>query len=239
MHESFLGIPVDLADAQAALAAAEHAVAASEPLLVVAINPEKVMRARRDPELREFILSAGLRIADGVGLLLASRLRGGRLRARVTGIDLMLTLAGAAAQHGWRVYLLGARPDVVEAAALALRERFPNIALCGFHDGYFPKEEAAERAAEIRRQGADVLFVALGSPAQERFLRGFGEATGAKLLMGVGGSFDVLAGKVPRAPGAMRAVGLEWLYRLWREPSRIGRMAVLPVFLWQALRERR
>lgn len=235
MTETFLDIPVDVTTTEDALGAAAAAVAEGPPLLIVAVNPEKVVKAQRDPELRAFIEAAGLRIADGVGLLVASRLRGGRLRERVTGIDLFLALCGRARQEGWSVYLLGARSEVVHAAAQELSRRLPGISVAGLRDGYFARSDAVEVASEIARSGADLLFVALGSPLQEAFLRQHGPATRARVLMGVGGSFDVLAGRVPRAPQAMRALGLEWLYRLWREPRRIGRMLALPIFLVRAV----
>ena len=235
MAERFLDIPVDPVDSAGALDAARVAVAGKRPpLLVIAINPEKVMKAQSDVELRDFIEHAGLRIADGVGIVLASRLRGGRVRSRVTGVDLMLQLIEEAANQGWRVFLLGARPEVNEAAASELLRRFPSLTIAGRRDGYFSPDDAEGIAAEIAATAADLLFVALGSPAQERFLLQWGERSGTKVRMGVGGSFDVLAGRVPRAPAAMRRAGLEWLYRLYREPWRLRRMLVLPVFLVRA-----
>ncbi len=232
MAERFLDIPVDPVDSEGALAAVRLAVGGQRrPLLVIAINPEKVMKAQRDAELRDFIEQAGLRIADGVGIVLASRLRGGAVRSRVTGVDLMLLLIEEAAAQGWRIYLLGAREEVNEAAAAELQRRYPQLVIAGRRDGYFAPEQGEEVAAAIARVNADILFVALGSPAQERFLLAWGDRTGTKVRMGVGGSFDVLAGRVPRAPAPMRRAGLEWLYRLYREPWRLRRMLVLPVFL--------
>ena len=235
MVERFLGIPVDPVDQNGALRTARSAIAGErDPLLVIAINPEKVMKAVQDEELRAFIEGAGLRIPDGVGIVLASRLRGGRVRSRVTGVDLMLALVAEAAEHGWRVYLLGARPEVNEAAAAELHRRFPSLVVAGRRDGYFQPADGPAVADAVRDAQTDVLFVALGSPVQERFLLAHGDRTGARVRMGVGGSFDVLAGRVQRAPAPMRAMGLEWLYRLYREPWRFRRMLVLPVFLLRA-----
>lgn len=239
MPERFLGVPVDPVDEGAVLSAARRAVETGHRLLIVAINPEKVMRAERDPELREFIAQADLRIADGVGLVIASRLRGGEIRSRVTGIDLMQRLCALATSERLRVFLLGARDEVVQDAAEELARRFPGIVIAGTHDGYFAAEEAERVALTVRASGAQILFVAMGSPAQERFLRDHGARTGASVLMGVGGSLDVLAGRVPRAPRAMRRLGLEWLYRLYREPWRFRRMLVLPIFLLRSLRTER
>jgi len=239
MAERFLGVPVDPVDMDEALAAATAAVEGRRPpLLVVAVNPEKVMKAQRDGELRDFIEHCGLRIADGVGILLASRLRRGAVRTRVTGIDLMLAIAQAAARQGWPVFLLGAREEVNRAAAEELGRRFPGLRIAGRRHGYFPPAAAREVAEAVAASGAKVLFVALGSPAQERFLLAFGDQTQTRVRMGVGGSYDVLAGKVARAPRLMRRLGLEWLYRLAREPRRIGRMLALPVFVLRCLGER-
>jgi N-acetylglucosaminyldiphosphoundecaprenol N-acetyl-beta-D-mannosaminyltransferase len=238
MTERFLDIPVDATSTDDALARAEAAVSGDRPLLIVAVNPEKVIKAQSDASLREFIEQAGLRIPDGVGLLIASRMRRGALRERVTGVDLFLALCARAAERGWRIYLLGARTEVVESAATELERRHPGIAIAGARDGYFSSNEAADVADAIAATRADLLFVALGSPGQEEFLRAYGDRTGTRVLMGVGGSFDVLAGRIPRAPKAMRAVGLEWLYRLYREPWRAKRMAALPLFLVRAVLHR-
>lgn len=235
MVERFLGVPVDAVSEPQVLQAALEAVRTGRPLRIVAINPEKVMRAERDPELREFIERAQVRIADGVGLVLASRLRRGALRGRVTGIDLMASLCALAERERLRVFLLGARREVASAAAAALRLRHPGLILSGVRDGYFPAADAGDIAAEIRDAHTQLLFVAMGSPQQERFLRDHGDQTGACVLMGVGGSLDVLAGRVPRAPFALRRIGMEWLYRLYREPARIRRMLVLPLFLLRSL----
>lgn len=230
---------MDAVDAAAALRMACAAAAGERPpMYTVAINPEKVMRARREPSLRPVLEGAGLRIPDGVGVVLASRLRGGRVRERVTGIDLMLAVAEEAARRGWPVYLLGAAPGVAERAADALVRRFPGLRVAGTGDGYFRGRDA-EVCERVRRSGARILFLALGSPAQEYWLSAHLAETGCRLGMGVGGSFDVLAGRTARAPAWMRRLGLEWLHRLLREPARYRRMLVLPVFLLLALAERR
>ena len=136
------------------------------------------------------------------------------------------------AESGERLYLLGAKPGVAEAAARNLEEKYPGLTICGTHDGYF-KEDAPVVEA-IRASGADAVFVCLGAPKQEYWMIEHGPATGAKLMAGLGGSLDVFAGVARRAPEAWQKLGLEWLYRLLREPRRIGRMARLPLFLVEA-----
>lgn len=238
--ERILGVAVDAVDFQGALARLIEA-AASEggpPLYTVAINPEKIMRVRREPALAPVLEAAGLRIPDGVGVVVASRLRRGRVRSRVTGIDLTMAIAAEAARRAWPVYLLGGAPGVAAAAAETYAARFPGFAVAGSADGYFRGRDA-EVAATVRASGARILFLALGSPAQEYWLSAHLPATGCRLGMGVGGTFDVLAGRTARAPAVMQRLGLEWLHRLLREPARYRRMLVLPVFLALALAERR
>lgn len=238
--ERILGIAVDAVGPEAALRTLTEAVARDDgpPIYTVAINPEKIMRARREPTLAPVLEDAGLRIPDGVGVVLASRLRGGRVRERVTGIDLTMALAAEAARRRWPVYLLGAAPGVADAAADAYRSRFPGFVVAGVDHGFFPGRDG-EVCARVRASGARLLFLALGSPAQEYWLHAHLAETGCRVGVGVGGTFDVLAGRTARAPRLMQRLGLEWLHRLVREPARYRRMLVLPVFLWLALRENR
>lgn len=208
------------------------------PHYTVAINPEKVMRARREPALRPVLEGAGLQIPDGIGIVLASRLRGGPIQKRVTGIDLAMNFCQEAATRGWPVFLLGAAPGVAEAAGAELLRRYPNLHIAGTGDGYFRGKDH-DVARRVRDSGARILFLALGSPAQEYWMQAYLAETGCRVGLGVGGTFDVLAGRMERAPRSMRKLGLEWFYRLIREPSRYRRMAVLPIFLVRALVERR
>lgn len=238
--ERILGVAVDAVDFGGAVAILTDAAGrdSGPALYTVAINPEKIMRARREPGLRPVLEQAGLRIPDGVGVVVASRLRGGRVSGRVTGIDLTMALAAEAARRAWPVYLLGAAPGVAEAAAAVYRQRFPGFVVAGVADGYFRGRDA-DVAAAVRKSGARILLLALGSPAQEYWLHAHLAQTGCRVGVGVGGTFDVLAGRTERAPRFMQRLGLEWLYRLVREPSRYRRMAVLPVFLLLALMENR
>ena len=203
---------------------------------VVTPNQELVDRARREEPFRQALNGADLVLPDGIGVVYAARLLGRRLKGRCPGIDFAGKLMEHMARTGLRLYLLGAKPGVAEAAAARLEIRYPGLTICGTHDGYF--QEDAPVVEEIRRAGADVVFVCLGAPKQEYWMVKNGPATGARLMAGLGGSLDVFAGVVERAPESWQRLGLEWLYRLTREPKRIGRMARLPLFLVSAVGER-
>ena len=203
---------------------------------VVTPNPELVDRARREEPFRQALNGADLVLPDGIGVVYAARLLGRRLKGRCPGIDFAGKLMEHIARTGLRLYLLGAKSGVAEAAAARLEIRYPGLTICGTHDGYF--QEDAPVVEDIRRAGADVVFVCLGAPKQEYWMVKNGPATGARLMAGLGGSLDVFAGVVERAPESWQRLGLEWLYRLTREPKRIGRMARLPLFLVSAVGER-
>ena len=200
---------------------------------VVTPNPELVMMARKDPDYAERLAGASLTLADGVGVIYAAKILGRPLKGRVPGVDFAGNLMAEMAQQGLKLFLLGAKPGVAEQAAENLKEKYPGLVICGTHDGYFQEDEPV--VEEIRASGADVLFVCLGAPKQENWMAQNGPRTGVHLAIGLGGSLDVFAGTVKRAPKGWQKLGLEWLYRLIKEPKRIGRMAKLPLFLFQAM----
>ena len=202
------------------------------PHLVVTPNPEIVQRANKDPEFAEILSKADLVIPDGVGVIYAAKILGRPLKGRVPGIDFASGLMKRVAGTGRRLFLLGAAPGVAEQAAVNLRAAHPGLVVCGAHDGYF--KEDGPVADAIRAARADIVFVCLGAPKQEKWITANGRAAGARLYIGLGGALDVFAGKVERAPERFQKLGLEWLYRLIQEPSRIGRMAKLPLFLVSA-----
>jgi N-acetylglucosaminyldiphosphoundecaprenol N-acetyl-beta-D-mannosaminyltransferase len=233
-----LGVPVDDVTTSEALAfladaierSRAHQQAPTHCAQVVTLNPEMLMAARHDAALREAIQTAALVVADGIGIVLAARLLGVRLRERVTGVDLLEAFAGLAAERGYRIFLLGAPPGVACAAGEALARRHPGLVIAGSYAGS-PAAEAAETIlAHLAAARPDALFVAFGSPAQERWLAARRGRLGAAAAIGIGGALDLLAGRVPRAPHWMRRAGLEWLYRLWRQPWRWRRMLALPRF---------
>jgi N-acetylglucosaminyldiphosphoundecaprenol N-acetyl-beta-D-mannosaminyltransferase len=208
------------------------------PSLVVTLGVEMTMYAQRDPRFRDLVNRSALSLCDTIGLLLASRARHGPIRERVTGVDLIGPLAERSATRGdLRFFFFGGAPGVAERAAIALRNRYPGVEISGTRDGYFAPGQSATIVASIVASKANVLLVGLGSPKQEYWLEDFLAATKCGVGIGVGGSFDVVAGTVPRAPQLWRRAGLEWLYRLIRQPSRWRRQLALPRFVFAATRE--
>jgi N-acetylglucosaminyldiphosphoundecaprenol N-acetyl-beta-D-mannosaminyltransferase len=202
------------------------------------VNAAIVVAARKDRDLRRALLGCDIVSADGMSVVLASRLLGCPLPERVTGIDLFLALLQAAAERGDSVYLLGAEPAVVDRAAAAIRARLPGLRIAGWHHGYFWDDEPAMVRA-IRESGANMLFVGITSPKKERFIHQWREQLGVRLAMGVGGSFDVLAGKTRRSPRWMQRAGLEWLFRLLLEPRRLWKRYFVSnaAFCWLVFQE--
>jgi len=205
---------------------------------VFAINPEKIVMAGGNPRLLAALESAAILVPDGIGAVLAARLGGARNVPRVTGADLMPELCGLAARRGYKVFLLGARPEVTPQAAQALAEAYPQLQIVDYQNGYLTPRDREQLPERINASGAQILFVALGSPEQELWIHdNLGRLTTVAICQGVGGTFDVLAGRVKRAPEAWRRSYLEWLYRLIREPSRINRFPRLLSFAWRVWRE--
>ena len=204
---------------------------------VVTPNPEIVELCRENLAAKIAVNEADLVLADGIGVVKGAAMLGTPLKGRVPGIEFAAGLMAGLAAKGKKLYLLGAKPGVAEQAAGRLQTTYPGLVIAGTHDGYF-KDDAAV-AEDIRKTGADVVFVCLGAPKQELWMKKFGPATGAHLLCGLGGSLDVFAGVVERAPKFWSDHGLEWFYRLCREPRRIGRMMKLPLFLVHVRQEKR
>lgn len=206
--------------------------------LVVTLGTEMVVRARADAAFRRVVNASALSLCDTVGVLFAARLWGARVPERVAGVDLIEPLCVALAREGTPVYFLGSKGDTAARAAAALCERVPTLCLAGARDGYFAASDDAVVAVQIAASGARVLFLGLGSPRQEYWIAAHLVQTGCAVGIGVGGSFDVLAGNVQRAPQMWRRLNLEWLYRLVREPTRLRRQLALPMFIVFALGER-
>ncbi len=225
-----LGIPIHDVTLEEAVEQAAAWVKEGGAHQMATVNPEFVMAARRDPAFRAVLERADLCLPDGVGITLAARYLRRPLRERVAGVDLVEALAARAARDGWRVFLLGAAPGVADRAASILAARYPGLTVAGTYAGSPRREEEEEIVQRIQEAGADVLLVAYGAPAQDLWLARNLARTGAKVGVGVGGAFDYIAGIVPRAPRWMRRVGLEWLYRLIRQPWRWRRQRVLPLY---------
>jgi N-acetylglucosaminyldiphosphoundecaprenol N-acetyl-beta-D-mannosaminyltransferase len=189
----------------------------------MAINAAKLVAMQDDRALRESVAGSEIVNADGQSVVWASRLLGDPLPCRVAGIDLMHELLDAAGRRGDRVFILGARAEVLERAVANLTDRHPGLVVAGTQDGYFPDAAVEDVCASIRAARADMLFVAMSSPRKELFLAEHGPSLGIPFVMGVGGAIDVAAGITRRAPSGFQRLGLEWLYRLLQEPRRMWR----------------
>lgn len=200
---------------------------------VVTPNAEFALEAKKNPRFLNILNGSQLVLADGVSVVLASRILGDPMGGRVTGVDFAKALAAALAKTGGSLFLLGAKPGVAEKAAEALQLAHPGLRIAGTHDGYF-KEEAPVVDA-INAAHPDALLVCLGAPKQEYFMEDHNAQLEVPVMAGLGGSMDVLAGNVQRAPAVFQKCGMEWLYRLVKEPKRWRRMAKLPLYLWDAL----
>ncbi len=197
-------------------------------------NAEIVQLCVEQNEYYDLINSADLIIPDGSGVILASKILGTPLKkGKVAGIELAERTLALSAEHGYKVFFLGGKPGVADIAAQNMKEKYPGLDIVGTNDGYFKKEgEETDAVIEkVNASGAQVLFVCLGVPAQEKWMYANRDKLNVRVMAGLGGSLDVYAGNVKRAPKIFIKLGLEWLYRLMKEPSRIGRMMKLPKFI--------
>jgi N-acetylglucosaminyldiphosphoundecaprenol N-acetyl-beta-D-mannosaminyltransferase len=221
MRVTLLGLPVDILSRDETLARALDAMRSRRRCQHVALNVAKLVGCRTDADLKRDVAESDIVGIDGMGILYALRLLGHRAPHRVAGIDMFEALIAACAQEGFRPFLLGAAPAVLEQAERTLVQRHPGLTIAGRHHGYFNSAEEDRIAALIQASGADCLFIAMPTPRKERFLHRYRDSLGVPFCMGVGGSFDVVAGLVRRAPPVWRKLGLEWLFRLLQEPRRM------------------
>lgn len=218
------------------------AASRDELLEIGVVNAAKLVRMRKDPALRDAVRGCDLIVADGQSVVWASRLLRRPLPERVAGIDLFTTLLAEAERDRLSVYLLGAKPEVLADTRAEIARRFPDLHIAGSQHGYYSEAEAPEVADRIAASGAHLLFLGMTSPKKEVFVARYGRRTGARVVHGVGGSFDVLAGVVKRAPMAWQRAGMEWLYRALQEPRRLGprylatNFAFLGMVAWELVR---
>lgn len=244
LHNTFpvswiAGIPVaNLTEAET-IDATDRLIQAGGSHYAAVVNAAKVVAANRDESLKRALREADIVTADGMSIVWASRLLGGGLKERVTGIDLFQRLVEHAANRGRSVFFLGARDESVNRMVVCLTTRHPALRVAGYRNGYFNDSESEAVAADIKRTSADLLFVAMGSPAQEFWIANNLSRTGVRFALGVGGSFDHVSGLVPRAPMWMQRLGLEWLHRLMREPRRLWKRYLIGnlKFIWLIARQ--
>jgi N-acetylglucosaminyldiphosphoundecaprenol N-acetyl-beta-D-mannosaminyltransferase len=225
--------PVTMEEAQARLASY---VRGADHHLVITANPEMVMKARRDQLLSEILARADLVVADGIGVVWASRVLGQPVPERIPGIELAEGLLQQAASQGWKVFLLGGAEGVADQAAQSLRRKWAGLKIVGTHHGFFRSgEEEQEILQRIKREQPQILLAALGVPRQEKWLAAHLGTLKVPVAIGVGGSFNVWAGVDRRAPLWVRKINMEWFYRVARQPWRIKRVLALPFFVLSVL----
>ena len=231
MKTNILGVQFDNLSPEQALATALSFLDGPETRAIFTPNPEMAMLAYKNADFCDVLNSGDLIIPDGIGIVYASRLTKNKIARRVAGIDLLMSLFGKISNTGHKVYFLGAAPGVAELAAAKMTEVFPGLSIVGCHHGYFKDDADAAIIQAINAAEADIVLVGLGFPRQEQWIARHRDAINAKILMGVGGSFDVFSGKLRRAPKIFQKLGLEWLFRLLRQPKRIWRQRVLAKFM--------
>jgi N-acetylglucosaminyldiphosphoundecaprenol N-acetyl-beta-D-mannosaminyltransferase len=236
-----LGVPVDIWPPEELISRIEESTKNHTPATIFAVNPEKIMLSRNDPELLLATKEADFLLPDGIGVVLGLKLLYGKTAGRVirvTGIRLMRSLLDSAGRTKQKVFLFGGSPEVSRRAAAEISSRYPGLILAGNEHGYVSEDRYGALLQKINSLEIDILFVGLGSPRQEKWIHQHKNLLKAKICMGVGGSFDVLAGKISWAPRWIQRAGLEWLYRLFREPQRFRRQLALPQFALALLKEK-
>lgn len=226
-----LGIPVDSITMREAVAKIGRFVEEGGVHAIYTPNAEIMMAAQRDPELKVILGNADMLTADGAGVVLASKLLGRRVPEKVSGVDLVREVFKTYANKGLRCFLFGADPGVAEEAAENIKAEYPGIVIAGCRNGYFTSEQDTEIVDLINSSAADLLLVALGAPKQEKWIAEHKNVVNAKVCMGVGGTMNILSGRVQLSPDFFRRNGLEWLHRLYMEPRRAKRMMDLPRFM--------
>ena len=233
-----LGVKVDKISFDNALDRAEQLVKTDGVSAVFTPNPEIIMAAKDDEEFREILNGADLCTADGIGVVYAARILKTPVPERVAGFDLTCALLECLSRSGEGVFLFGAKPGVAETAKANMEKKYEGINIVGTRNGYFTADDEAEIIKEINESGAKLLLVCLGAPKQEKWIAANRDKLSVNMCMGVGGTLDVFAGTAKRAPKLFIKLNLEWLYRLLKQPSRIGRFAALPKFMIEVLKKK-
>ena len=233
MKTNVLGIQFDNLTREEARQAGRELLRGSDFHYVVTPNPEFLLAAEKDLEFQKILNRADLVLPDGIGVVYSAKILGTPLKERVAGFDFACDMLEELNELGGRLYLLGAKPGVADAAAEKMRERFPGLVIAGTNDGYFQDDDPV--VEKINAAQPDLLLVCLGAPKQELWMQRNAPRLRVGLMAGLGGSLDVFAGNVKRAPKLFQKLGLEWFYRLLKEPKRIGRMMKLPKFLFAAI----
>jgi N-acetylglucosaminyldiphosphoundecaprenol N-acetyl-beta-D-mannosaminyltransferase len=234
----FFGATIDRLTMEETLHRVDEIIVSRRITQHVVVNVAKIVLTQEDPKLMDIVNSCGLINADGQGIVWGANLLGCKIPERVAGIDLFINIVRMAAQKGYRLYFLGAKNEVVEKVVNIFKAQYPNLQVAGFRDGYFKANEESGVAAQIKASTSDVLFVAMSSPQKEIFLNKYLIDLNVPFVMGVGGSFDVVAGKTKRAPLWMQKAGLEWFYRFMCEPGRMWKRYFVTnsIYAWMLIK---
>lgn len=231
-----LGVPFDAVTMEQAVAKAKKMLAEEGQHFICTPNPEIVMEAQKDKDLMNILHEADMVIPDGIGVVWASRYSEICLKERVAGYDLTQNLMAELAATGETFYFFGGAPGVASTAARMMMKKYPGLKVVGVHNGYFDEKEEKKIIQDIKTKSPSILLVGLGAPKQEKWIYDNIRLVGAKVAIGVGGSFDVMAGNVKRAPKIFQKLGLEWFHRLITQPTRWRRMMRLPKFALTVLK---
>lgn len=234
---SLYGVPFSKMNMKETVAYLTDAIETRRPNRVITGNPIMLMVGLENPEFHRALATADLVVPDGAGVVWAASKLKQPVKERVAGFDLMHELLREGDRKSWSVYLLGASADIIRTAHDNLKLKYPGVRFVGFRDGYFTDSEDGAVIADIRKANPDMLFVARATMNQEPWIEKYAQTLGVPVIMGVGGSFDVVAGKLKRAPAIFRKLSLEWFYRLLQEPSRYKRMLVLPKFALKVIKD--
>ncbi|MFC2141368.1 WecB/TagA/CpsF family glycosyltransferase [Acidobacteriota bacterium] len=238
LRKTLLNIPVDTCTLDELIETIESDFQSSKTKTIFAVNPEKIIYAQDDFELFSVLEEADFLIPDGIGIVIGFRLIYGEKISRITGIGTMQRLLSLSLQKKYRIFILGARPHVIEQAIEKIKMDYNGVNIVGTQHGYISEEEHDGLVERINKLGTDILFVGLGSPKQERWIHRHKNDLNTKICMGIGGSLDVLSNIVPGAPIWLQKIGMEWFYRLIKEPSRFNRQRALPKFAAQVIKQK-
>lgn len=243
MHDSqknILGVPINAVTLDQALDNIEEVIDQGKRIHIGVVNAAKIVNMHRDTSLRDDVLASDMIFADGMAVIWASKVLRRPLPERVTGIDLMYGLLQRGHRKQYRVFCLGATEEVSAEVERQIQEKYPHVVIAGRRNGYYSNEEEADVAQSIADAKADILFVAITSPKKEQFMARWNDLMKVKVVHGVGGSFDVMAGKVQRAPEVWQKYGMEWLYRVKQEPRRLWKRYLVTntLFMWLVLKAR-
>jgi len=234
--EKVLGIDVCVTTYEELKKCIRNDIEQNKKSYIVTVNPEKVIKASKDKSLKKILNGAKYQIPDGVGIIYASKIKKGKIKSRITGIDTMEMICELCNEENFKIFMYGAEEEVIEKAKAKLENKYPNINICGYINGY--ERDTTKIIDNINNSGANVLFVALGSPKQELFISKNINDINCNIWLGVGGSCKVISGKKKRAPRWMRKKGLEWLYRLIKEPKRFFRQTKIISFIFEVILEK-